>query len=111
VESKLDNMNTQLTETVAAQTKTMDEMKAGFDELKTLSDEQEVRIKKAERYIASIKKSMKNFDTEVEGIQGTTSRHEEWLKKDLEAKKAELEKLTSVISELENILSGEKTSK
>ncbi len=107
IDAKLDNMNSQMVETTAVQTKAMEDMKANYDNLMATSEKQEVRIKKAERYITSIKNSMNDFGTEVNGIQTTATRHEEWLKKDLEAKKAELEKLSAVISELETILNGE----
>ena len=105
VEDKLESLNSQITETIASQSKTVDEIKTDFDEIKAVSDEREIRMRKAERYIVSIRNKMKDIDAEMDGMRNIANRHEEWLQKDLETKKLELEKLTSMISDLENILS------
>jgi len=117
MEEKMDSLDASMAETMADQAKTldeqnrvMDEIKSELNDLKKLSDTRQAKIIEVERYVASVKERMKEVDSEVNNMQVTSDRHEEWLEKDLDAKRAEAEKLQSLISELENILDSDKTA-
>jgi len=102
IENKIDAVN----ETVVSQTEAIDSFKAEIGKLQELADQQEVRINKAERYIRSIRNNMTDLDQKAENTLAAAKRHEDWLRKDLERKKLELEELSAVIAAQESILNG-----
>jgi len=106
VESKLDEMG----ETVATQQEVIDNLKS---ELEAVKDTNETQLTETEKALGTIKTSMNNMGEKVttigskaEEAQTKVSRHEEMLRKDLEMKKIELEKLSELIAEQEAILNG-----
>jgi F0F1-type ATP synthase membrane subunit b/b' len=106
VESKLDEMG----ETVATQQEVIDNLKS---ELEAVKDTNETQLTETEKTLGTIKTSMNNMGEKVttigskaEEAQTKASRHEEMLRKDLEMKKIELEKLSEIIAEQEAILNG-----
>jgi len=106
VESKLDEMG----ETVATQQEVIDNLKS---ELEAVKDTNETQLTETEKTLGTIKTSMNNMGEKVKTIgskaeeaQTKASRHEEMLRKDLEMKKIELEKLSEIIAEQEAILNG-----
>ncbi len=106
VESKLDEMG----ETVATQQEVIDTLKTELDAVK---DTNETKLTETEEALGTIKTSMNDMGDKVTTIgskaddaQTKVSRHEEMLRKDLEMKKIELEKLSEIIAEQEAILNG-----